>query len=52
MGYHPDEKKLPDKDLPLAIVLLPPTAGTGAKNSAQSIYIEPEKIVLGILLRW
>ena len=50
MGYHPDEKKLPDKDLPLAIVLLPPTAGTGAKNSAQSIYIEPGEIVLGFFL--
>ena len=43
-------KKLPDKDLPLAIVLLPPTAGTGAKNSAQSIYIEPGEIVLGFFL--
>ena len=50
MGYHPDEKKLPDKDLPLAIVLLPPTAGTGAKNQAQSIYIEPGEIVLGFFL--
>ena len=50
MGYHPDEKKLPDVDLPLAIVLLPPTAGTGAKNSAQSIYIEPGEIVLGFFL--
>ena len=50
MGYHPDEKKLPDKDLPLAIVLLPPTAGTGAKNSAQSIHIEPGEIVLGFFL--
>ena len=50
MGYHPDEKKLPDVDLPLAIVLLPPTAGTGAKNQAQSIYIEPGEIVLGFFL--
>ena len=50
MGYHPDEKKLPDKDLPLAIVLLPPTAGTGAKNQAQSIYIESGEIVLGFFL--
>ena len=47
MGYHPDEKQLPDKDLPLALVLLPPTAGTGAANQAQSIYIEPGEIVLG-----
>ena len=50
MGYHPDEKKLPDVDLPLAIVLLPPTAGTGAKNQAQSIHIEPGEIVLGFFL--
>ena len=50
MGYHPDEKKLPDVDLPLAIVLLPPTAGTGAKNQAQSIYLEPGEIVLGFFL--
>lgn len=50
MGYHPDEKKLPDVDLPLAIVLLPPTAGTGARNQAQSIHIEPGEIVLGFFL--
>tara|TARA_B100001996_G_scaffold118317_1_gene89546 strand:- start:17478 stop:19502 length:2025 start_codon:yes stop_codon:yes gene_type:complete len=50
MGYHPDENKLPDKDLPLAIVLLPPTAGTGAANQAQSIHIEPGEIVLGFFL--
>ena len=50
MGYHPDEKQLPDVDLPLALVLLPSTAGTGASNHAQSIHIEPGEIVLGFFL--
>ena len=44
MGYHPDEKKLPDKDLPLAIVLLPPTAGTGAKNLHSQYTLNLEKL--------
>ena len=51
LGYHPYSKgDLADNDLPWAGVIIPPTAGTGAANYAQSTRIKPGDIVIGFFL--
>jgi hypothetical protein len=51
LGYHPYSKAdLSDDDLPWAGVIIPPTAGTGAANYAQSVRIKPGDIVIGFFL--
>ena len=51
LGYHPFSKEdLPDKDLPYASVVLPPTAGTGGANFASSVVLRPSDVVLGFFL--
>ena len=51
LGYHPYSKgDLADNDLPWAGVIIPPTAGTGAANYAQSTRIKPGDIVVGFFL--
>ena len=51
LGYHPYSKgDLADVDLPWAGVVIPPTAGTGAANYAQSVRIKPGDIVIGFFL--
>lgn len=38
LGYHPFSKEdLPDKDLPYATIILPPTAGTGSANFVTAV---------------
>ena len=51
LGYHPFSKEdLPDKDLPFASVILPPTSGTGSANFANSVKLRPGDVVLGFFL--
>ncbi len=51
LGYHPYSKAdLSDDDLPWAGVVIPPTAGTGAANYAQSVRIKPGDVVIGFFL--
>jgi len=51
LGYHPYNKAdLPDKDLPWAGVVVPPTAGTGAANFAQSMKLRQGDVVIGFFL--
>ncbi len=51
MGYHPPNLvDLPDKDLPWAQVLLPPTSGTGAGNFAVDVKLSPGDTVFGFFL--
>ena len=51
LGYHPYSKAdLADVDLPWAGVVIPPTAGTGAANYAQSVRIKPGDVVIGFFL--
>ena len=50
MGYHPDEKKLPDVGLTFGNRIVTSNCGNRSKKSAQSIYIEPGEIVLGFFL--
>ncbi len=51
LGYHPYNKAdLPDKDLPWAGVIVPPTSGTGAANFAQSMKLRQGDVVIGFFL--
>ena len=51
LGYHPFSKEdLPDKDLPFATVILPPTAGTGSANFVTAVKLRPGDVVMGFFL--
>ena len=51
LGYHPFSKEdLPDKDLPFATVILPPTAGTGSANFVTAVRLRPGDVVMGFFL--
>ena len=51
LGYHPFSKEdLPDKDLPFASVILPPTAGTGSANFVTAVRLRPGDVVMGFFL--
>ena len=51
MGYHPySQAELKDEDLPWALVMLPPGAGTGSAGIAKSIKFSQGDIVIGFFL--
>ena len=51
LGYHPFSKEdLSDEDLPYASVIIPPTAGTGGAQFAQSVRLRPSDVVMGFFL--
>ena len=50
-GYHPySVEELPDDDLPFAHIMLPPTAGTGGGQYAETAIYRQGDVVIGFFM--